>query len=233
MTPATVLLWDIDGTLLTTKRAGVFALEEAARDVCGVSPDFATLKTAGLTDHEVAMVALEAAGVEATPELASRFLRSYESYLPDRLGLRDGGALPGVTEILEHLKDRPDVLSLLLTGNTSAGAAAKLSHFGLSAYFTEGAFCMDGENRAQIARRARALAADLASEPIDPDRLYVIGDTPHDIRCGKEIGARTVAVASGAYDLPALEAEHPWLALERLPPAEEFAARLLDGIADR
>jgi phosphoglycolate phosphatase-like HAD superfamily hydrolase len=230
MTPTTVLLWDIDGTLLTTKRAGVFALEEAARDVCGVSPDFATLKTAGLTDHEVAMVALDAAGVEATPELASAFLRSYEAYLPDRLGLRDGGALPGVIEILEHLKDRPDVLSLLLTGNTSAGAAAKLSHFGLAGYFSDGAFCMDGDNRAQIAHRALALAAGLASEPIDPDRLFVIGDTPHDIRCGKEIGARTVAVASGGYEAAELERERPWLILEQLPEPKRFAE--LTFIAD-
>ena len=154
MSGVRVLFWDIDGTLLTTKRAGVFALEQAAREVCGKSPDFAALETAGLTDHEVAMLAIRECGGADPAATASGFLRAYERHLPDRLGLRQGGPLPGVVEILDALADRSDVISLLLTGNTAAGARAKLEHYGLAGYFTGGAFCIDGDDRTQIARRA-------------------------------------------------------------------------------
>lgn len=226
MSDPRVLFWDIDGTLLTTKRAGVFALEEAAREVCGTSPDFARLKTAGLTDHEVAMLAIRECGGTDTAETASAFLRAYERHLPDRLGLRRGGPLPGVVEILDELDERPDVISLLLTGNTPAGARAKLEHYGLARYFAGGAFCVDGDDRPSIARRALTVAAERTGNPVDPQSIYVIGDTPHDIRCGNAIEARTVAVASGSYGVDELEAEDPWLVLERLPSPERFAELL-------
>jgi phosphoglycolate phosphatase len=217
-----VLFWDIDGTLLTTKRAGIFALEEAVRETCGSVPDFAALQTSGLTDHEVAVLAIRECGAEESPETASRLLRAYERHLPERLGWRKGGPLPGVIEILEALRDRDDVISMLLTGNTPAGASAKLDHYGLADYFAGGAFCIDGDDRPQIARRALVIAAELAGAEIDPDRAYVIGDTPHDVRCGQVIGARTVAVASGTYDLEELERSNPWLALEALPEPARF-----------
>jgi phosphoglycolate phosphatase-like HAD superfamily hydrolase len=88
---------------------------------------------------------------------------------------------------------------------------------------------MDGDSRAQIARRAHALAAELARAPVDPDRMFVIGDTPHDVRCGKEIGARTVAVATGAYSQVELGAENPWLTLSALPAPERFAELVRGG----
>jgi phosphoglycolate phosphatase len=225
-----VLFWDIDGTLLTTKRAGVFALEEAAREVCGSSPDFAALKTSGLTDHEVAVLAIRECGGEDTPQTASAFLRSYERHLPERLGLRKGGALPGVVEILDDLDDRPDVVSLLLTGNTAAGAKAKLEHYGLARYFAGGAFCVDGDDRPGIARRALVIAAEHVGVSPDPHSTFVIGDTPHDVRCGNEIGARTVAVATGTYSAAELAAEDPWLTLETLPGPTRFRELLgLEG----
>jgi phosphoglycolate phosphatase len=223
---ARVLFWDIDGTLLTTKRAGIFALEEAAREVCGATPDFARLETAGLTDHEIAVVVVRECGGGESPETASELLRAYERHLPERLGWREGGALPGVVEILDELEGRDDVVSLLLTGNTPAGARAKLEHYGLAGYFAGGAFCVDGDDRPTIARRALEVAAEHAGADISPDSTFVIGDTPHDIRCGQGIGARTVAVASGSYDLEELAEHNPWLALERLPEPARFVELL-------
>ena len=221
-----VLLWDIDGTLLTTARAGVFALEDAAREVCGSQPDFAKLATSGLTDHEVAVLAIETVGAEAGPETAARFLRHYESRLPERLHARRGRVLPGVREILDDIAARPQVEQMLLTGNTPAGARAKLAHYGLDGYFEGGAFCADGEDRPSIARRALVAVRDQIGEEPDPRRVYVIGDTPHDIRAGQAIGARTVAVATGTHSVEELETFGPWLVFERLPDPETFAERL-------
>ena len=222
MTVPTVLLWDIDGTLLTTKRAGVFALEQAAHDVCGASPDFAALETAGLTDHEVAVLSIRECGGDASGENPAAFLRAYERHLPDRLGLRDGGALPGVVAILDDLEGDPGIVSLLLTGNTRAGATAKLEHYGLARYFTGGAFCDDGDDRTAIARRARTIAAERTGAPFEPERSLVIGDTPHDVRCANEIGVRTLAVATGGYTAAELSAHDPWLLLDALPSPHRF-----------
>jgi phosphoglycolate phosphatase-like HAD superfamily hydrolase len=225
--PMTVLCWDIDGTLLSTARAGVFALEEAAREVCGAEVDLQRLKTAGLTDSEIAALVIDRFGGDGDlPARVSAFLRAYERHLPERLHWRRGHVMPGVVEALDHLAARPDVLNILLTGNTPAGGRAKLEHYGLTGYFDDGAFCADGDDRPTIARRARALAEHLAGAPLPPERLVVIGDTPADVRCGQSIGARTVAVATGGYTREELETTRPFCAWERLPAPDRLAASL-------
>jgi phosphoglycolate phosphatase len=220
------LFWDIDGTLLSTARAGVFALEQAHTDVLGTEPDFSKLNTAGLTDHLIAEMILRESGREVTPEAASDILRAYERALPERLHWRKGQVLEGVFEILDDVAQRPGVHSLLLTGNTPTGAQTKLEHYDLARYFEDGAFCADGDDRMTIARRAWELAAARAGDDLDPDRVFVIGDTPHDVSSAKAIGARSVAVATGGATLSDLEACEPWLLLETLPEPAEFASLL-------
>jgi phosphoglycolate phosphatase len=214
------LFWDIDGTLLTTARAGIFALEEAAEEVLGGRVDLATMRTAGLTDAEIARGLCER---EGQPEACAAFLEAYTRLLPERLHWRQGRVLPNVRENLEALSARGDVVNMLLTGNVAGGAEAKLRHYGLWDFFgAGGAFSVEGDDRPSIARKARALAGDPPAE-----HIVVIGDTPHDISCGKAIGARTLAVASGpSYGLDELRACDPWLAVPELPPPPELA-RLL------
>lgn len=223
---AHVLFWDIDLTLLSTARAGIFALEDAAREVLGADPDYAELHTAGLTDSQIARMLMERHGVAQTPERVGAFLRAYEARLPHRLPERQGRVLDGVREILDDLRERPDVHSLLLTGNTRAGARAKLSHYGLDGYFEDGAFCLDMDDRDAIAGRALDVAAGAVGAPPDLERTFVIGDTAHDIAAGKAIGARTIAIASGVVSVEELESHEPWLVLGRLPSPEEFARAL-------
>lgn len=219
------LFWDIDGTLLTTARAGIFAWEDAIREVLGEEPDMASMQTAGLTDAEIALAIASVHG-RGDAQTAARLLHRYAELLPERLGRRQGHVLPNVREILQVLGERGDVVSMLLTGNVAAGAQAKLRHYGLREFFRAGgAFSVEGSDRPSIAQRARELAAEHGGEVPRAERMVVIGDTPHDVSCGKAIGARTVAVATGpVYDLPALEACRPWAALAELPPPEQFAA---------
>jgi phosphoglycolate phosphatase len=226
-----VLFWDIDGTLLTTARAGVFALEEAAREVLGQKVDFEDLSTAGLTDSEIAETVIRSCGREPTLELLGELLRSYERHLPERLHWRKGEVLPGVREILEDLRGRPDATCLLLTGNTREGARAKLTHYGLIDYFEGGAFCADGDDRLGIARHALQVASELSGREVDPSEAVVIGDTPHDVRCGQAVGARTLAVATGPrYTIGELEECDAWVVLPELP--EPGAFRRLLGLGD-
>jgi phosphoglycolate phosphatase-like HAD superfamily hydrolase len=216
------LFWDLDGTLLTTGRAGVFALEAALRDVAGVEHDLQRLVTSGLTDAEVAAASLEAAGLPAEDATVERFLRAYELHLPECLHRRRGHVMPGVREVLEDLERRGDVRSFLLTGNTPAGARAKLSHYELDGFFPDGAgaFCLGPGRRVEIARRAAPLADGA-------EAVYVIGDTPQDIACGKAIDARTIAVATGSFTRGELERHSAWLVLDRLPEPAEFRRLLV------
>lgn len=220
----TVVCWDIDGTLLTTGRAGVFAWEGALRDVCGIEVDLEDVLTSGLTDAQIAAELLERYGGD--PGLAEPLLRRYEELLPESLDRRRGSVLPGVIEALEALAKRDDVLVLLLTGNTPAGAAAKLAHYGLDAYFPLGAFCEGPGERAEIARRALETAIARLGVSPELDRVFVIGDTPHDVRCGKAIGARTIAIASGGEGIDDLRASNPWMLFEKLPSAAELLTLL-------
>jgi phosphoglycolate phosphatase-like HAD superfamily hydrolase len=216
------VFWDIDGTLLTTARAGIFALEDASLQVLGRELDLSTMKTAGLTDAEIALEVCRSFGLEGR---AGDFLRAYGELLPERLHRRRGEVLPNVRANLEALHARDDAVNLLLTGNIRAGAEAKLRHYGLWEFFagTGGAFSVEGSDRPSIARAAQALAG----EAYHGDRAYVIGDTPHDISCGKVIGARTVAVATGpSYTVEELATCEPWLALEQLPGPAELLALL-------
>ena len=226
----TYLFWDIDGTLLDTARAGIFAWEEAIREVLGDEPDMADMNTAGLTDAEIALEVAAAHGHDNDPRRAADLLRSYTEHLPERLGWRQGRVLPNVRENLEALAQREHVVNMLLTGNVPAGAEAKLRHYGLWDFFgAGGAFSVEGHDRPSIARQARELAAEHGGEKPAGEQMVVIGDTPHDISCGKAICARTLAVATGpGYDLDALRACEPWAALPELPPPEELARLVLD-----
>ena len=225
----TILFWDIDGTLLTTGKAGVPAWEAAVREVTGCDFQLSSIRVPGLTDYQIAVRTFELLGVDADEAKLRRMVRLYEEGLPEALPKKDGRVLPNVREILEQLRGRDDVRSYLLTGNTRGGATAKLTQYDLLKYFPDGAFAEDTQARATIAGRALELAR--GAGPVTDGSVFVIGDTPHDIECANAIGARTIAVATGGYTFDELAAHGPWRNFEVLPPPAEFL-RLI-GIGDR
>jgi len=214
---AVVLFWDVDGTLLTTARAGVFSLEDALEQVTGVRADLQGMATAGLTDYAIAEEALRRVGRPADEPTVQEFLRVHGAQLPSYLSRREGHVMPRVREVLEALDGRDGVANLLLTGNIEAGAYAKLAHYELDRFFhAGGAFCVGPGDRTEIARRALPLANGAKT-------VWVIGDTPADVACGKAIGAHTLAVASGSYDVEALAAAEPTAVVESLPDTAAFS----------
>jgi phosphoglycolate phosphatase-like HAD superfamily hydrolase len=216
----TVLFWDIDGTLLTTGKAGVPAWDAAVREVTGREFALSSLRIAGMTDYQIAVRTFEMLGLPADASDLARLVQGYEARLAHTLPAHRGRVLPNVREILDTVKERADIRSYLLTGNTRGGARAKLTHYGLFEYFADGAFAEDTGERASIARRAFALAEQ--GGPVDRERVFVIGDTPHDVECANAIGVRTIAVATGGYSLSELEPHRPWRAMETLPSPAEF-----------
>jgi phosphoglycolate phosphatase-like HAD superfamily hydrolase len=227
----TVLFWDIDGTLLTTGKAGVPAWEDAVREVVGFDFQLSSFRVAGLTDFQIAVRTFEMLGVDADEDMLRRMVQRYEELLPLTLPKKQGRVLPNVREILDRLEGRPDMRSYLLTGNTRGGARAKLTHYDLFKYFPDGAFAEDASERSAIAARALALAR--REGPVADGGVFVVGDTPHDIECAAAIGARTVAVATGGYSLEELESHRPWRAFAELPPADEFLRLIDDARAGR
>lgn len=217
----TILLWDIDGTLLTTNRAGITAWQDALVAVAGDQRSLDDLHTAGSTDIEIAHMLLHQTG--ADPGLVATLVSEYEDRLPAALGLRDGKVLPNVLEILSALDGHPTTRMLLLTGNSRRGARAKLSHYGLARFFEYGAYADDANDRPGVARVALERARQLVG-PLDPERCIVIGDTPADIKCGQAIGARTIAVATGVYSLEELRREGPSILFAQLPAPGQFAS---------
>ena len=221
-----VLFWDIDGTLLTTGKAGVPAWEAAVQEVTGREFQLSSIRVPGLTDYQIAVRTFELLGLEPEDATLRRMVARYEELLPTALPTRQGHVLPNVREILERLRGRADVRSYLLTGNTRNGAKAKLTHYRLFDYFPDGAFAEDAGERSTIAARALELAR--RAGPIGENATFVVGDTPHDIACANAIGARTIAVATGGYSVDELSEHRPWRVFPELPPAEEFV-RLIGG----
>jgi phosphoglycolate phosphatase-like HAD superfamily hydrolase len=215
------LFWDIDGTLLTTGKAGVPAWEMAVREIVERDFELASFRVAGLTDYQIAVRTFEMLDVDADETTIKRMVARYEELLPTELPKKHGYVMPNVREILERMQRESDVHLYLLTGNTPGGARAKLTHYDLFKYFEGGAFAEDTGDRASIAARALALAH--ANSPVGDDSAFVIGDTPHDIDCANAIGARTIAVATGGYSRAELKKYRPWRVFDELPPADEFA----------
>jgi phosphoglycolate phosphatase-like HAD superfamily hydrolase len=216
----TILFWDIDGTLLTTGKAGVPAWEAAVRETTGKDFQLSSIRIPGLTDFQIAARTFEMLGVQPGDGLLERMVKRYEDLLPSALPLKQGHVLPNVREILEVLGVREDIRSYLLTGNTRRGARAKLTHYDLLKYFPDGAFAEDQGVRASIAARALELAR--RNGPVTEEQIFVIGDTPHDIEAADAIKARTIAVATGGYSVDELSAHRPWCVFEQLPAPAQF-----------
>lgn len=223
-----VLFWDIDGTLLKTAKAGLYAFEEAVAESLNTKIDLTSIKTAGMTDYYISHQILSlATGREPTVYEICNLISLYEKVLPNHLTARKGHLIPSVKEILLVLNQHPGYVSLILTGNTEFGAKAKLRHYGLDGFFnfTSSSFCTNCYNRREISGNALTnLRQNYPKVPLN--QVYVIGDTPNDIDCGKAIGARTIAVATGMYTLEELQDYTPWWAVSTLPSPEEFIEQL-------
>ncbi|MDU2063903.1 MAG: HAD family hydrolase [Sporomusaceae bacterium] len=223
-----ILFWDIDGTLIRTAKAGLIAFDQAVNELWGKSISFEGIRTAGMTDHYISeQIIRRITGKEPSYEETVHLTTTYERFLAAQLAVREGRIMPSVIDILEALGKKANYEMLLLTGNTMTGADIKLNHFKLAKYFNfdHSAFCNCFSNRDDIAAHALAQMKKHYGHH-ESLQFFVIGDTPNDVSCGKSIGAKTIAIATGNYALHELEACDPWWAVETLPSPAEFEAKL-------
>lgn len=226
--PLNILFWDIDGTLLHTNHAGLHAFHQATKDLLGTEVEFNSVKTAGMTDYYIAdQIIRSATGQEPAHRDIVQLIKRYVELLPGYLETHQGALMPSVADLLSSLHDHPSFISTLLTGNNAAGAKIKLSHFNIAHFFdfTLGAFSFNCRSRRDVAAHAKQIVEDRHPD-LTFERVFVIGDTPHDIDCGKFIGAQTIAVATGSHSFQDLVVHSPWWTLETLPSAEEFIEKI-------
>lgn len=204
----TLLLFDIDGTLITTGGAGYRAMRRAVEHELEVPHALEGIPVAGRTDSIIlrdAVAALDGRGLDLP--LRNRIQQRYAGYLADELRETGGGpgVCPGVEALLETLArdDRFDLA--LLTGNFSQTAEIKLGYYGLWRYFAWGAFGEDAVHRNDLMKVAYERYTARTQQPADPTRTVVIGDTPHDVACAKAGAARSVCVTTGQFDRQSLE----------------------------
>lgn len=217
-----LVLFDIDGTLIQSGGAGERAFARVAELEFGVANGTARLHFAGRTDSSIVREFFTHFSIPATPENFRRFFDAYVFLLDDLLHRTEGGRiLPGVTELIDGLNGLPTPPVIgLLTGNIQLGAQIKLRHFGLWSRFQTGGFGDDHEDRNEVAavahRRGNQLLGSRLNRSLRGEEILVIGDTPRDIECGRAIGARTLAVATGKFGVDELRRDEPDWVVETL-----------------
>jgi phosphoglycolate phosphatase len=215
-----IVLFDIDGTLLTSGGAGRRSMERALTEVFG-SPGASEYHYGGKTDRQIVRDLMRREGFtdEAIDAQMDQLLESYVAGLATELesGNRTMLVLDGVLELLDALDREDRVVVGLLTGNIEPGARAKLTAAGIDpARFRVNAFGSDHELRPELPAVAQRRASELLGVDVLGNRLVIIGDTPADIQCGEAIGARAIAVATGSYTVEQLAAYEPYGLFESL-----------------
>jgi len=200
----TVCLFDIDGTLLDSGGAGQHAMEQALLEAFAVTGPYTDIPAAGRTDKAITTDLFAHHSLPVDDANWNRFLSAYLDHLPRSLESKRGITLPGVEVLLAELSLRDDVVLGLLTGNLEVGAMLKLKHFQIDHYFQFGGYGDIHFDRDDVARLAFDAASRHLQQAIPPDRVWVIGDTPADVRCGRAIGARVIAVGTGIHRLDEL-----------------------------
>lgn len=222
MTGHTIVLWDIDNTLLYTGGAGSLAMARAFCDLYGIEDAFRKVEFSGRTDTAIFSDAAREHGVheDDIPTEIQRFMDGYVDHLAETLGEVVGGRLmPGIAEVLDLLHEREDVVQGLGTGNFRRGGELKLRHYGIERYFEPltGGFGEDSEDRAVVIARG---IERLRNGDGHDARIVVIGDTPHDVQAAHANGAYALAVATGRNHVDELVAAGADCALDDLSDIE-------------
>lgn len=223
----TLVLFDIDGTLVLTGRAGVRGMNAAFADLYGRPDALDQVPIAGRTDRAIVGSVFEAMAVAVTDPAVARLRDAYLERLRvaiDEPTTHAKGVLPGVTALVDALERMPGVAVGLLTGNFAGGAAIKLGHFDLWRRFAFGAFGDRHADRRDLLPLAIDEAARAGVSGIAPERVVVIGDTPLDVDCANAHGARAIGVATGPFDCDALERAGAGLVVETLDDTDRLVA---------
>lgn len=201
----TIVLFDVDGTLITSGGTGRRALERAFERRYNRLDACAHFSFAGMTDRAIFREGLRTIGEAATDEAIDTLLKDYLAHLADEVNAAPVYAMhPGVVEALDALAPLPHVALGLGTGNVEAGARTKIARVGLNHYFDFGGYGCDAEPRAALILAGARRGAERLGVPLESARLLIVGDTPKDIQAAHANGGQCLAVATGGASYEAL-----------------------------
>jgi len=194
------VVFDIDGTLITTGGAGAEAWRGAFEDLYGIPVDITDYTEDGMVDHDVCRATYRGVfGQDPTENEVARLTVRYLHHLPAAVAGSVGyRVLPGVPELLDRLSGAGHLLGLT-TGNIEAAAHMKLARAGLNRFFSFGGYGSDASDRAALTAAAIHRAGRILERPLDPGDVEVVGDTPRDVAAAHAVGAVSVAVATGHF----------------------------------
>ena len=223
-----IVLFDIDGTLVLTGGAGQRAMARAFEQLFSVPNAFQHIEMPGRTDSWILSDAVAAHGTPWAATDRTRFRVVYLEHLRHEIEQPGGrkGVMPGVRSLLDLLVRRDDVYLALLTGNYEEAARIKLEYFDLWRYFRCGAFGDDAPDRNGLLPKAMAAIRGCGGPEVAPPEIVVVGDTPLDVACAAASGARSLAVATGGYDVAALRAAGADVVMEDLTDTLEVLRTL-------
>jgi phosphoglycolate phosphatase-like HAD superfamily hydrolase len=228
-----LVLFDIDGTLLTSEGIGRTAMRRALGSIFG-SPGNPAYRYDGKTDRQIVRDVMRLEG-HSDEYIDSQMEKVMEVYLE---GLRENAKsgkfnvkpLEGVVELLDALEPRKDVVLGLLTGNVEPGARTKLIAAGINPdRFRVNAFGSDHEDRPELPAIAQRRASEKLGLDIEGGRMVVIGDTPADIACGRSLGAKAIGVASGHYTVEQLQEHDPYAVFPSLANTQQLLESIVNA----
>jgi phosphoglycolate phosphatase len=225
-----LILFDIDGTILSAHGVSAAALGAALEDSFGTRGAMDGYDYSGKTDPQIVRELMRGAGFDDA-EIDRRMgcmLDRYTTRLAGSLRPAHVQPKPGIEALLEALAGDPRARLALLTGNLEPCARLKLAPLGVNHHFAFGAFGSDHEDRYQLPALALARGRAASGIPFEGRDLVVVGDSVHDVRCGRSLGVRSVAVATGKTPPEALAAA----GAEALLPDFSDTARSLRAILD-
>lgn len=196
------VLWDIDGTLLSTGGAGAIAWQRAFGELYDVEANIDEHTRAGMTDPEITeIIFAEVVGRPGTAEEHAAVVAKYLEYMPDAVAESTGYEVkPGIVETLARLADE-GVVQGIVSGNVEPAARIKLERGDLNKYLSFGGFGSDDRDRTKVTERAIERGGEAAGAPLDLAATIAVGDTPRDVSAGHGAGIRVVGVATGAYSV--------------------------------
>lgn len=234
----TLVLWDVDGTLVHAGPAGGEVFVTAVARALGRPAGEQLVRMSGKTDPQIALELLALNQVDGSEA------RDHLPAILGQLGLEmaeaeariraEGRVHPGVVEVLSRLHARPDVVQSLLTGNIAPNGRVKVSAFGLDRWLDldVGAYGSDDHDRRRLVPVALAKVRDRYGTEVAPDDVWVVGDTPRDLECAQVAGAHCLLVATGGYSRQHLEGLGADVVLDDLADVDAVV-RLLAPASER
>ncbi|NMO21421.1 HAD family hydrolase [Pyxidicoccus fallax] len=198
----TVLLFDIDGTLVTTGGAGRRSMELAFQQLHGRPDACDSFKMSGMTDRAIVRKGLHAIGAEDSEAAIDALIAAYVAHLTQevhRVDEQNYRVFPGMREAVREARSRAGFAVGLGTGNVREGARVKLERVSIYDQFDFGGFGCDNEDRVELIRCGAKAGAARLGLPMEECRVVIIGDTPKDVHAARGIGAECIGVGTGSY----------------------------------